>query len=100
MVMDIFNLASGNLLAPGNVLTWNVWVNAPTIVDQKEWKNHAEYWRHSIDTDHGSPDGPGTQPCYYNGKPFKPFGSVEKTEQELIGAYVKEHAPRLAAAFA
>ena len=34
MAMDIFNLASGNLLTPGSVLTWNVWFNAPTIVDR------------------------------------------------------------------
>ena len=50
MAMDIFNLASGNLLTPGSVLTWNVWFNAPTIVDRDEWRNHAEYWRRSIDT--------------------------------------------------
>ena len=97
LVMDIFNFASGNLLTPGNILTWNVWLNAPTIVDHAEWKAHAEYWRHSIDTGHGSPDGPGTPPRYFNGKLFNPLDalegstSVESKERELIKAWVKKH---------
>lgn len=95
LVMDVFNLASGNLLTLGNVLTWNVWFDAPTLVDQAEWKAHAEYWRHSIDTGHGSPDGPGTSPRYFNGDPFKPFGGVEEKEQDMIGAFLKKHAPQL-----
>jgi len=96
LVMTIFNLASGNLLTPGNVLTWNVWLNAPTIVDQNEWKNHAKVWRDSIDTGHGSPDGPGTSPIYINGEPFKPFGTPEK-EEKLIGEFLRKHAKKVAA---
>jgi hypothetical protein len=95
MIMAIFNLASGNLLTPGNVLTWNVWLDAPTLVDQAEWKAHAEYWRKSIDTGHGSPDGPGTPPCYFDGTPFKPFGAPEDQERELIAAFIAKHAPHL-----
>jgi hypothetical protein len=91
MVMDIFNLASGNLLSPGNILTWNVWLNAPTIVDQAEWKGHAEFWRHSLDTDHGSPDGPGTQPRYRDGTYFNPIDAVVEREWDLIRAWVKKH---------
>ena len=95
LVMEIFNIASGNLLREGNILTWNVWLNAPTIVDQAEWKAHAEVWRQSIDTGHGSPDGPGTPPRYFTGDPFQPFGSKEqqkKKELELIRGFVQEHA--------
>ena len=91
LVMAIFNLASGNLLKEGNILTWNVWVTAPTIVDKAEWKNHAEVWRHSIDTGHGSPDGPGTPPRYFNGDPFKPFGNHEKQESDLLKGFMDEH---------
>ena len=91
MVMAIFNLASGNLLTEGNILTWNVWLNAPTIVDQAEWKGHAEYWRQSIDTGHGSPDGPGTPPRYFNGDPFNPLDALIKEEWNLIKAFVMEH---------
>lgn len=97
LVMEVFNLASGNLLLPGNVLTWNVWLDAPTLVDQAEWEAHAEYWRKSIDTGHGSPDGPGTPPRYFDGRPFEPFGSVEEREQELIRAFVNKHVPQLSA---
>ena len=91
MVMEIFNLASGNLLQQGNVLTWNVWLNAPTIVDRCEWKAHAEFWRHSLDTGHGSPDGPGTPPRYFNGTPFEPIDAVVEKEWDLIWAWIKKH---------
>ena len=92
MIMDIFNLGSGNLLQPGNVLTWNVWVDAPTIVDQAEWKAHAEKWRHSIDTGHGSPDGDGTSPRYFDGTEFNPIDAIATKELELIKAWLKKHA--------
>jgi hypothetical protein len=95
MVMAIFNLASGNLLAPGNILTWNVWLDAPTIVDRDEWKAHAEYWRHSLDTGHGSPDGPGTPPLYFNGTPFSPVESFLEQEWDLLKAWVMKHVPWL-----
>lgn len=95
MVMAIFNLASGNLLQEGNILTWNVWVDAPTLVDQAEWAAHAEKWRHSIDTGHGSPDGDGTAPRYANNTPFEPEDAVIEKELDLIKAWLKKHVPWL-----
>jgi hypothetical protein len=95
MIMDIFNLGSGNLLTEGNVLTWNVWVDAPTIVDQAEWKAHAEKWRHSIDTGHGSPDGAGSPPRYCDGTSFKPVDALLEKELDLIRAWLKKHFPLL-----
>lgn len=77
-VMDIFNMASGNMLQNGNVLTWNVWFQAPTLVNTEEWRTHAERWRKSIDADHGSPDGPGTDPRFFDGTPFKAKPNVIK----------------------
>jgi hypothetical protein len=97
MIMDIFNLASGNLLKPTNILTWNVWVDAPTLVDQAEWKAHAELWRQSIDTGHGSPDGPGTAPRYFDGTPFSPIDAVVEKELDLIRAWLKKHVPWISA---
>lgn len=91
LVMRIFNLGSGNLLQPTNVLTWNVWLDAPTLVDQAEWKAHAEKWRHSIDTGHGSPDGPGTPPRYFDGTPFNALEAVVEGEGEAIEAFLKKH---------
>jgi hypothetical protein len=91
MVMDIFNFSSGNLLHPGNVLAWNVWFDAPTIVDQVEWADHAEKWRKSIDTGHGSPDGQGTSPRYYDGRYFKTMDAVLEAEWEKINAWLKKH---------
>jgi len=95
LVMDAFNLASGNLLAPGNLLTWNVWFTEPALVDRKEWRDHAEKWRASIDADHGSPDGPGTSARYFDGSPFKPAEALIDQEVKKIIAYIRKHLPHL-----
>lgn len=85
-VMDIFNLASGNMLKKGNTLTWNVWFTAPELVDQKEWAAHAELWRESINADHGSPGGDGTVARYFDGSPFKPLKELlEKELDRVVG---------------
>ncbi|HLA64586.1 MAG TPA: hypothetical protein VK610_09185 [Rhodothermales bacterium] len=85
LVMEAFNLASGNMLLPGNVLTWNVWFTEPKLVNQTAWREHAERWRKSIDTHHGSPDGPGTKARYFNGAPFSPLeAEVERVFDEII----------------
>jgi len=91
MIMDIFNLGSGNILKQGNVLTWNVWFDAPTYVCQTEWKNHANYWRESIDTGHGSPDGQGSEIKYFDGTVFKPIDAVAEAEWDKIKAWLKKH---------
>ena len=78
MIMNVFNLASGNMLKAGNILTWNVWFTAPELVDTEEWAGHAEKWRRSINADHGSPTGPGTDPRYFDGTPYEPFHLVRK----------------------
>lgn len=95
LVMDVFNLASGNLLLPGNLLSWNVWFTTPQLVDVPEWRDHAEKWRKSIDADHGSPDGPGTAARYFDGTPFKPADAVVQEELNKIIEYLREHLPHL-----
>lgn len=91
LVMDAFNVASGNLLTPGNILTWNVWFEEPTLVDQEEWKDHAERWRKSIDEGHGSPTGPGTVPRYFNGKDFSAAeAAIEEAIDDII-TWLKNH---------
>lgn len=97
MIMKIFNIATGNLLSEGNILTWNVWVDAPTIVDRAEWKAHAEKWRHSIDTGHGSPDGQGHPPRYFCGKAFNPVETALEEELKVIEAWLEKHFGWLAA---
>jgi len=95
LVMDAFNLASGNLLLPGNLLTWNVWFTEPALVDRQEWRDHAEKWRTSIDADHGSPDGPGTSARYFDGRPFEPDDALIEEEINTIIDYLKKHLPHL-----
>lgn len=91
MVLDIFNLGSGNMLKDGNILTWNVWFTAPELVDRDEWKGHALKWRESIDADHGSPDGPGTAARYFDGSPFNPGEALIEVENAKILAWLKAH---------
>ncbi len=91
MIMDIFNLGGGNVLKEGNVLTWNVWFDAPTLVDREAWAEHAAFWRHSIDTGHGSPDGQPSTPRYFDGTPFKPIDAVIEAELDKINAWLKKH---------
>ena len=88
LVMELFNLASGNLLQLGNVLTWNVWVAAPELVDRQEWQNHAEKWRESIDADHGSPTGPGTVPRYFDGSDYYPSEQIVAEIEEKVKALI------------
>jgi hypothetical protein len=91
LVMDVFNMASGNMLQPGNLLSWNVWFTAPKLVDQEEWRTHAERWRKSIDEGHGSPDGPGTIARYFDGTPFSPVEKLIEDKIEDIIDWIWEH---------
>ena len=91
LVMDAFNLAKGNMLKPGNVLTWNIWSTPPELVNQEEWRTHAERWRASIDADHGSPTGPGTDPRYFDGTPFRPIEGLVDEEVKRVLAFLKKH---------
>ena len=91
LILDAFNLATGNLLQSGNLLSWNVWFTQPQLVDQEEWREHAEKWRESIDADHGSPDGPGTAPRYSDGTYFKPIDAVVQAEVDKIVAWLRTH---------
>ncbi len=90
LVIDAFNIGAGNLLANGSQLSWNVWFTAPQYVDQEEWRDHANFWRHSIDVDHKSPDGPGTDPRYFDGTKFKPIDAIVDEELDKIGEFIKK----------
>lgn len=102
MVIDGFNLASGNMLKDGNVLTWNVWFTPPELVDQEEWRTHAERWRESIDADHGSPEGEGTPARYFDGTLFRIGDNLKEDverkesnfmqdEEQKILKFIEEH---------
>ncbi|WP_390911760.1 hypothetical protein [Pseudosulfitobacter sp. SM2401] len=91
LVLEVFNLGAGNMLKQGNTLTWNVWFNQPGLVDQEEWAAHAEKWRQSIDADHGSPDGEGTEARYFDGSPFSVVQSLEDQEIKKITSFIKSH---------
>jgi hypothetical protein len=90
LVMDAFNVASGNLLTRGNTLTWNVWVEEPTLVDQVEWADHAERWRKSID-EGGKPGGGSTPPRYFDGSPFLAAEPLIEEAIDDIIAWLKSH---------
>ena len=91
LVIEAFNLYSGNLLASGNTLTWNIWCKAPSLVDQQEWRHHAETWRHSIDAGHGSPGGPRTTARYFDKSPFQAGEAAIKRELEKLWKFIESH---------
>ena len=67
LLIEVLNMNTGNMLKEGNVLTWNVWVNHPELVDQEEWQEHAEKWRKSIDVNHNSPERWVSPPRFHDG---------------------------------
>ena len=95
LFLDIFNMSSGNMLQAGNVLTWNVWFNHPELVDQEEWRDHAERWRKSIDIDHTSPDRQRTPARFHDGTPFQPPEELVAEEVSRIYDFLcKQLSPR------
>lgn len=91
LVMDLFNLGSGNILQSGNILTWNIWISEPGLVDQDEWRAHAEKWRESIDVTHHAPTGDGTRPRYFDGTYFSAEQAlIDEKIQEIID-WLKQH---------
>lgn len=84
LIMELFNAVSGNMLKNGNILTWNVWFTAPELVNQKEWAEHAEKWRKSIEADHGSPEGNGSIARTFDGTPFTPLKELLENELPQI----------------
>ena len=95
LIFDLFNMATGNMLKEGNILTWNVWFTAPELVNQTEWQHHAECWRHSIDVDNTSPDGPGSIARYYNGSSFNPLEELLNEELSKVCKFIKKHIPAI-----
>jgi hypothetical protein len=94
MVIDIFNFGSGNIFRKKSTLTWNVWFEEPKLVNQTEWKLHAEYWRESLDVHHTSPDGDdGSNQTYFDGRLFNPLtkAAIQEKEAELIMSFLKKH---------
>ena len=91
LVLNVFNTASGNMLKDGSTLTWNVWFTAPETVNRIAWTRHTERWRRSIDADHGSPQGEGTDARYFDGTPFKPMKEFLVDELAEIMKFIKEH---------
>lgn len=88
-ILDIFNLAAANMLKEHNVLSWNVWFTAPEDVNQEEWSKHAEYWRTSIDTDHGSPDGDSSPARYYDGSPLRILQTIVEEKEATSSPFKK-----------
>lgn len=85
-VLDIFNIASGNMLLKSNVLSWNLWLQEPDLVDTEEWRTHAERWRKSIDVNHGHESAPAD---YAEG--FEPKQGFRAIWDEIHDLYDMRH---------
>ncbi len=93
LVLDLHSICSGNMLQDGNILSWNVWFEGPSLVDQNEWRSHAEFWRDSIDADHGSPTGEGRSAQHFDGTPFHPVQELVDAKLKEIADWVAKHHP-------
>jgi hypothetical protein len=90
MFMTALNIASGNMLAVGSLLSWNIWFSEPEQVDHEEWRTHAKRWRDSIDADHGSPHELGSPTRHFDGTLFTYSEALDR-EVEAIIAYLEKH---------
>jgi hypothetical protein len=102
LVLNLLNISTGNMLLEGNILSWNVWFKEPELVDQEEWANHADFWRHSIDVDHRSPDGEGTKPRFFDGTELNLRGdllqeAIKKLVDHVTHSLIKKKMAQLAA---
>ena len=91
LLMEFLNLGSGNMLKEGNVLTWNVWVNHPELVDQEEWQEHAEKWRKSIDVNHISPERWVSPARFHDGTPLPVPKDLLAHEVAKIHEFLTRH---------
>jgi len=80
-ILDIFNIATGNMLLQGNVLTWNLWFIAPELVNTEQWRTHAERWRKAIDADHGPRS---SKARYADGSVFTPKHDFLQEADDII----------------
>lgn len=99
MILDIFNVGSGNMLQNNNILTWNIWAKPPELVNQTEWKDHAQKWRDSFDVSHTFPIGIGKRgkTFLYDGQEVKSTLSDAKfREMEIfkLKEFFKKHCDR------
>lgn len=94
LVINIFNLAAGNVFKETGVLSWNVWFQEPELVDEDEWRGHADYWRQSLMVNHTSPGGiEGSDQTYFDGTLFEPLKAARKEKElELIMDFLEKHA--------
>jgi len=103
VIINIFNLAAGNKLKSGNVLSWNLWMAPPALVDREEWANHAEHWRQSINVEHEYPGGENVHDYVtdYDGNKYAPpdflslaistelHSFIEKWKQKKLDAFLE-----------
>lgn len=90
MLIELFNLMSGNLVSEGQRVAWNVWTGDPEIVDTKEWEEHAEKWFHSLTVKHEYPEGDPGVARYADGTLFRPKFEIESAFG-IIGKFVSKY---------
>ena len=73
------------------MLTWNVWVNHPELVDQEEWQEHAEKWRKSIDVNHISPERWVSPARFHDGTPLPVPKDLLAHEVAKIHEFLTRH---------
>lgn len=93
MIVDIFNIVYGNMLAEGSEVSWNVWTLPPEPVDEEEWRTHSEKWRESLVVSHIFPDGTSKfgDILDYDGVPFNAKTNLIKHEMSVLKKFISVH---------
>lgn len=93
VILDIFNIAFGNMLAKGQRVSWNVCTGEPEKVDQDEWHTHSERWRKSLEKHHCYPDGTNKfdDITYYDGTPLDSIENFIHKEAKLFKVFLAKH---------
>jgi len=96
MILNLVNLSTGNMLYRQNVLAWNIWLTAPEPVNQVEWKNHAAFWRESMDSTHTTPRGlsPQAKPRRFDGSTLEQYYdsvAFDKMELNELKMFMDKH---------
>jgi len=91
LLLKLFNMNSGNILADGQRVSWNVWPTEPEGVDTEEWEGHADKWFDSMHNEHQYPDGKSIkirEVVRLDGSPYEPDFELKEgiaLVQEFLG---------------
>ena len=88
LLIELLNAGTGNILKAGKVLSWNLFLLKPRLVDPTEWTDHARKWRDSIDSGANTHQGSDVF-RFAAGTRLQP--NIAAYEEEQVKASLRKH---------